>query len=153
MDDSFVTYGGEDIEFAHRCLREGLKLACSLRAEAIHQEVGMNVKRFGHKVRSSSELGTPILKALAPEARLIRSIRASERGDQLNYKDFFLFYVSTVLVRFRFDVLLSWYLLRTDSIRFLYSSFFYRLYMLLELRRGAIKREGHTLRQSTRGAL
>jgi GT2 family glycosyltransferase len=78
FDESFVHYGGEDIEFGFRSARNGGINVYSPLPEAIHCEVGGDIGYFARKIYAATFYGTQQLSELVPEMRSVKTFRWTE---------------------------------------------------------------------------
>ena len=68
VDERFIGYGCEDIEFGWRVKRAGFHIKYLPEALAIHREDSSNIVEYGNKLYKSGLYGNRILKAVSPDA-------------------------------------------------------------------------------------
>lgn len=68
FDETFLGYGGEDMDFGIRCAARGIALKYNARADAEHCEVAMNVETYAAKVRAAAREGLTLVLERHPEA-------------------------------------------------------------------------------------
>lgn len=115
VDERFLGYGCEDIEFGYRIIKSGFKLKYLDSALAIHREDSSNIIMYGKKLYKSGLYGNRILTRICPEAALETS-----KGKRI------IGYMLSNQIVFR---VLGKYLLSTDSKAVLYSYILFKIYL------------------------
>lgn len=111
VDERFIGYGCEDIEFGWRVKKAGFHLKYLPDALAIHREDSSSIVEYGNKLYKSGLYGARILKEVSPEAYAALSGRVGQLGYVLSLKPI--------------QTCLESVLLRTDNER---SAYHYKLY-------------------------
>ena len=78
VDERFLGYGCEDIEFGYRVVKAGFKLRYLDEALAIHKEDSSDIVSYGKKLYKSGLYGDRVLKRICPEAE-----KAINKGKKL----------------------------------------------------------------------
>ena len=131
FDESFIHYGGEDIEFGFRCARNGGLNVYSPLPEAIHCEVGGNIAYFARKIYVATLYGTRLLSGLVPEMRSVKTFRWTEPEHRDTSSARAIHGLLNLLCRIRAASLLLRYLQRTDKTRWLYTPFLFKALTLI----------------------
>ena len=82
FEEAFKRYGGEDLDFGYRAVRQGYRLIGEPRAVAEHWEVNMNATRFARKIYAATYLGMPMVLDKNQEAQAAATVRFGFAGAQ-----------------------------------------------------------------------
>ncbi|TFB71896.1 glycosyltransferase [Cryobacterium glaciale] len=131
FDESFVEYGGEDIEFGFRCARNGITNIYSPLPMAVHCEVAGDVGVFARKIYVATFYGATHLAKLVPEMFSVRTFQWTEPKAAETISARVIHSLLKAMVGFGLVHLLIRFLRRTDQTHWLYCPFFYKILTLL----------------------
>lgn len=122
MDERFLGYGCEDIEFGYRVIKNGFKLRYLESALAYHEEESSNIEEYGKKLYKSGLYGERLLKVINEGAYF--SLQGKVKIGKMFH---FLFGL---------DNLICQYLKKTDAEPKKYSYLLYKIYLYAMVNRG-----------------
>lgn len=137
FNETFIGYGFEDIQFGiDLTLKEYILLPVD--ADIIHKELSGDVVKFRKKFFHSARDGMPVFKKISPsyvdQLGHTAWLESPEHREK-NSKRLFRFLLHKILDS-RLPKVITWLLLRTDKIPFLYSRFAFRLALAGAYREG-----------------
>lgn len=122
VNEKFIGYGCEDVEFGYRVKKAGFKIKYLPEAKAYHDEKSSTIIEYGTKLYKTGVYGERILKQECPEAYAILYNRYKVIKSFLRFKT-----IKNILGNF---------LLKTDKNRTKYSYLAYKLYLYACLAEG-----------------
>lgn len=129
VDERFLGYGGEDIEFGYRVVQNGFKLRYLPGALAIHRENSSSIIEYGTKLYKAGLYGGRTIEKINPKVAIKRTWLARKLIKVLSIK-----IIHTVLGK---------YLLITDKTTKLYNYFLFKAYTLGSSAQGKKDRAKH----------
>ena len=123
VDERFLGYGCEDIEFGYRVIKSGYKIKYLESAVAIHKEDSSDIVSYGKKLYKTGLYGTRVLQRVCPEAWSSLSSRRKK-------------WIGAVASRKIVSEPLAAYLKLTDSNPKMYSYFLFKLYLYSCMNKG-----------------
>ena len=148
MDESFVSYGGEDVEFGYRLTKNEFKIVYLEDALAYHYE-NSQLEGYLHKLYISARYSSKLLLEKAPNV-LVDSkseyLRPINRNDKKIVKFKKMFFI-VILNKYLNKLLIS-YLCSVDQIAFLYSLRFYTYICAYSINKGINEQNNSDIKES-----
>lgn len=119
VDERFINYGCEDIEFGFRIFKKGFHLKYLSTAKAIHREKSNSILEYSKKIIKAKNSGQTVLYSICPEIQdyMFQSVFAKKC------------FVNLLLFN-RFNLkLIEHFLLFTNSIKICYNYLLYKYYL------------------------
>ena len=88
VDERFIGYGCEDIEYGWRVKKAGFHIKYLPEALAIHREDSSSIVEYGNKLYKSGLYGNRILKDVSPDAYAALKGKYASLGYMLSFKPF-----------------------------------------------------------------
>lgn len=147
MDEDFVNYGGEDVEFGYRLKKNNFKIVYLDDALAYHYE-NSNLEGYLHKLYISSRYSSKMLLMKAPDvfadakSGLLRPIMENDsKLDKLRKR------VINLVLNKHLNRLIITYLKAVDRIYLLYSPVLYNYICAYSLMKGIVEQNNSDLKE------
>lgn len=137
--ESFIGYGGEDIEFGYRICDNGMKLVYLPEALAYHHENSPSIISYGEKVYRASRDGGKILNEINPEILKNTKLVSFEiYNNDLNLINKFKKWIFRIMINKYVANQIAKLLVKTDGMRMFFVSFLYRYYLASKSKEGKL---------------